>query len=94
MMTSLMTGFHSKINRSAGKMHLNVWQFIALIKNEELSVRCDEEMCELGEQIKRKVRKYEKLQQRITNLYHRLDTKSITASDFISSVAKNLAILV
>ena len=32
-------GWHSKINRVAGRVHLNFWLFVEMIKKEELSVR-------------------------------------------------------
>ena len=82
-------GWHSKINRLAGRVHLNLWYFIELLKKEEMSVRmkCAQIHNEIS--INTQKAKYRKINDRLRSLEVKLVNGHHDYMSFLS-VASNL----
>ena len=74
----------------AAKLHLNPWEFIHLIQVEELRVRAETAMLDVGEQVQRKRARYTAIDRKISTLKNRLAAGLISVEEFLNSAAQNL----
>ena len=86
----LKLGWHSKLNRTAGRIHLNLWFFVELLKKEEISVRGKCAQIFNGIDVSVQKAKYRRINERLRAQEDKLIAGEHSSLSFLSAVSNLL----
>lgn len=85
--TNTAESFHSKLNRMAGKPHLNIFAILELLQTVQDESEIEIERLKSGQPAKLPLLKYRKLETRIVNLKNMLNSNTISLIEYMRSMS-------
>jgi hypothetical protein len=86
-----LEGWHRRLNGLLGRHHPNVWACITLLQEEQAASDVTIQQILAGRVVNRRRVAYRECDQRISRLRERYQRGTVTATEFITGVAHNLA---
>ena len=87
-----LDGWHRRMNGLLGRHHPNIWRCIAILQEEQAASEITIQQLLAGHVVNRRRVAYRESDRRINRLRQRYQTGGVTAIDFITGVAHNLAL--
>ncbi len=84
---NIAESFHSKLNRLAGRPHLNIFSLICVMQTIQRETEIEIASLRNGEPARRRPLKYRKLDAKIIRLKELLSTSQITLRDYMDSIS-------
>lgn len=86
-----LEGWHRRFNGLLGRHHPNIWCCIAMLQEEQSASEVTIQQLLAGQVVNRRRVAYRECDRRIDRLRQRYQTGGITAIEFVSGVAHNIA---
>lgn len=86
-----LEGWHRRLNGLLGRHHPNVWRCITVLQEEQAASEVTIQQIVAGRVVNRRRVAYQESDRRIDRLRQRYQRGTLTAIDFVSGVAHNLA---
>ena len=82
-------GWHSRLKKVVGKPHPNLYEIIDVFKREEASTKVKLQILQAGAQQAPRRRKMRQKEQRIQNLFSRLNQGTMSIDDYLEAMKHN-----
>ena len=82
-------GWHSRLKKVVGKPHPNLYEIIDVFKREEASTKVKLQILQAGAQQAPRRRKMRQKEQRIQNLFRRLNQGTMSIDDYLEAMKHN-----
>jgi hypothetical protein len=85
--TNDLEGWHYALNKAAGRVHPNIFEFIITLRKEHAKIEDDMKLLNRGKKVKRIYKEYIKLEERIAILKERVTSNQMEWIEYLDNIS-------